>query len=173
MKKINLLLIFVGVALSLGAFAIAQVPGSEVTALFLLDAAPLSGGNFTNTCMAGASAPCIDTDGGYNPTATSSVAGFVSPMTPAPWNQNLWFSSGTNQCVQASELCISATELLEVVCGSSVGISNAIQFMNAFPNIIWNAGGEPVALMQINCATYAANNPGLGLTGACSNGGCV
>ena len=148
--------------------------GSGVIALFLLNAMPLNVNGTTNTCMIGAPAPCLDTDGGYAPDNPSVVMANVIPMNSSViGGLTLWNPSGSFQCVQSSEVCDVSGNLFEVVCGSSVGIPNAAAFATAFPGNSWGASGEPVALFQVNCATFAANNPGLGLTGACSNGACV
>ncbi|MEK6847390.1 MAG: hypothetical protein AABY16_04460 [Nanoarchaeota archaeon] len=157
-------------------------PGSEVTALFFFEAMPLTmPANATqNLCMSGAPAACIDTDGGYNPVNPSMVAAnvismIVTPNTFPPGTFSLAPANTPYQCIQASELCSSTTELFEIVCGSNVGIPNAAAFNAAFLGNIWftGIGGEPVALMRVNCAIYAANNPQLGLTGVCSAGACI
>src|SRR3989344_4627582 len=85
-------------------------PGSEATTLYLFDAEPL---NASNACMAGAPAPCIDTDGGYAPATPSNVAASVITMIPSImsgggiifWTPYLL----TPQCVQASEVCNATT----------------------------------------------------------------
>ncbi len=149
-------------------------PGSEVTALYLYGAQPI---NSNNTCMAGSS-PCIDTDTGYAPTIAGAIASSVVPMTSyVSGGINYWNVASYNyQCVVTTELCDTTTgDLLEVVCGNAIGIPNGAAFNAAFAGNQWVSlfAEEPVALMRVNCATYAANNPSLGLAGTCSAGACI
>ena len=150
---------------------------SEVTAIYLFNAMPVSGLNGTvNTCMAGSPSPCLEADGGYAPSNPGGgVASNVRAMSSMVSGVNTyWNPVGSYQCVQSFEVCDAVTgELMEVVCGSAVGMPNAAAFNAAFPNNFWSSSGEPVALMRVNCATYAANNPALGLTGVCSAGACI
>ena len=150
-------------------------PGSEVTAIYLFSAEPL---NTSNVCMTGAPSQCLDSDTGYAPASNGAIASSVTDMISTLSGGNTYWNPTTfpvtYQCVHSYELCDAVTrELLELVCGSAVGIPNAAAFSAAFPGNFWIDGGEPVALMRVNCATYAANNPGLGLTGVCSAGACI
>ena len=172
-KKLILFFVFAWIALEV--FVIAQgFPGSEVTNLFMFcDGATWSPTNFT-TCSVGGTTltACLENDGGYAPTDQATVVGQFAPMTTVTSGTNVIWNTGNYQCVSGTEYCVDGVNLAEVVCGTNLGIT-ATNFGTIFPNNIWSCLGDPAALMYVNCATYAANNPGLGLTGACSAGACI
>ena len=150
-------------------FASAQT-SSEIVNTWFYDAQPSNG---SSLCMLGLPT-CVDTDNGYVPAVQATIGANVALMNPYVTGPNTnWGTFTMPQCVQSTELCNSAGNLLELVCGSSVGIPNAVAFNVAFPNNYWQNSGEPVALIEVNCASYATNHPWLGLTGTCDLGACI
>ena len=169
--KVFALLLVVGVLLAGFVYFVSAQFGNEITALYLFDVAPA--GN--STCVTSGPS-CLDTDGGYFPATQGSMNAAVNPMQSAVAGGNVFWGPTLSswQCVAGSELCNPNNgRLLEAVCGSAIGIPNGAAFNAAFPGNFWTTGGEPAALIEVDCAIYAANNPSLGLQGVCSAGACV
>lgn len=133
--------------------------------------------NANSACTALLANPCTDTDGGFVPTQRGQVAADVASLIPNqvwPNGTTYWYPAPSYQCFLGNEFCNPAGNLMEAVCGHNAGISTENSFNFAFPNnIIPVYAGEPAALLEVNCAAYAANNPQLGLQGFCRNGACV
>ncbi len=150
--------------------------GSEVIAIYLFNAAPLP-----NNCLAAGALPnpCFDSDGGYNPPVQGSFAGEFTPMNlTSPPSNPYWLPIGPPICFSSvgNEVCdVGANILNEVVCGHDVGIPNGAIFTTLTGQVWGYPGypGEPAALVKVDCATFAANNPTLGLLGTCSAGACI
>ena len=164
-KKIIVTLVSVIIFVSL---QIVSAQSTEVVAVNMFNAFPLAP---SNSCMAGASFPCIDTDSGYHPETSSSLAGLVAPMSLSI--NATWQPTAGYQCVYTFEYCDTSGFLNEVICGHDVGLPSQSAWNSAYPNQPWGVAGEPVALLTVNCATYATNNPSLGLQGVCQSTGSV
>ncbi len=156
-------------------FASAQTtPGSEVTAVYLVDAYEFNGSGSAG-CVNNPPLNYYDGDGGYNPSIAGPFLANAVLMVPSypGGGFTLWNAGGVYACYQSFEFCNPANgRLIETVCGHDIGIPDGTAFITAFPNNLWS-GIEPAALLEVNCATYAANHPSLGLQGVCSAGACV
>lgn len=176
-NKIALLLL----SILLVGFAYATTP--EIVSVYLYDAKSttyIGNNTWTNGCfqqIGGVSSPnaCLDTDTGYDPTSLGVFAGEFILMTPTIQGSiTYWNPSGQTQCILGqSEYCDINGNLVEAVCGSSIGIAGSSAFGFAYPNNSWVNNGEPSALVTVNCAGFSRNNPSLNLTGTCNSGRCI
>lgn len=99
--------------------------------------------NATNTTGPPAYVGCVEGDGGFNPVVGSYVS-FSGLTVPG----------GALVCTStAGDWCQSQTTLNEIVCGGNVAPTYS----------------SIAAVVQVDCAAYAAANPQLGLQGVCAN----
>lgn len=177
-KTLISVIVFVLCLTAIGV-VVAESLGSEVTSLTFYNAYYNTYAG--NTCMSGfgVNVACFDNDGGYTPTVQGNFAGLVALMTPTVSGNTTYFHTTAPfpinyQCVAAAEYCeVSTGYLIEAICGSSMGIGSSQAFNAEFPGNYWTVTGEPAAIARVNCATYAANHPGLGLQGICHSGACI